>query len=103
MKVDVFDISELMPNLNIHPVGHISLDALTQNMRPPATVAMAEPARAEAAPVAQPHIPEIEGLSSSICRDWRGRYAICQDDGVHERWERYRPQQPSFRSRFINR
>lgn len=31
------------------------------------------------------------------------RYPINQNDGVHQRWESYRPQQPAFRSRFLNR
>jgi len=75
----------------------VSLSALT-------AVAPAEPMfRAEAAPVTPPQTPELGNLSLPICRDQGGPYAICQGDGIHERWERYRPQQPAFRSRFINR
>ncbi|WP_026941347.1 hypothetical protein [Hellea balneolensis] len=59
--------------------------------------------RIEPAEVMPQSTPEIESLSLPICRDRRGRYAICQTDGMNERWESYRPQQPSFRSRFINR
>ena len=61
------------------------------------------PPRLEATPVVIPNASEIENLSLPTCHDRRGRYAICQTDGMNERWESYRPQQPSFRSRFINR
>jgi len=95
-----FDISDLIPNLNERPVARISLETLTQVTTPPTGVVLTDTPHIEAAPTTT---PEIKNLSLPICRDRRGRYAICQEDGVHERWERYRPQQPSFRSRFINR
>jgi len=67
-------------------------------MAPPQT-----PPRAEAPPLAPPRISETNTVTPRICGGRNGRYEICRGDGMHERWERYRPQQPSFRSRFINR
>ena len=69
-------------------------------------VGMAPPERQphiEPSSTTPPSVLEIDGLTLPICRDTRGRHAICQEDGVYERWERYRPKQPAFRSRFINR
>lgn len=45
-----------------------------------------------------------KGSYVPICRDERDRgRSIIQQDGIHTKWESYKPQQPSFRSRFINR
>jgi len=75
----------------------VSLSALT-------AIAPPEPTpRAEVTPITPSQTPELGNLALPICLDQGGPYAICQGDGIHERWERYRPQQPSFRSRFINR
>lgn len=67
-------------------------------MAPPET-----PPRIEPTQVVPQSTPEIEHHPLPIFHDRRGRYAICQDDGMYEHWESYRPHQPSFRSRFINR
>jgi len=59
--------------------------------------------RAEILPIGSHLLSETEERFFPIDSHERRQHTICLGDGMHARWERYRPQQPSFRSRFINR
>jgi len=95
--------SDLIPRLNIRSIGNISADVITQLTSQPTGVVLTEMPHLESTPAVPSQLPDLPSDNLPICQDRRGRYAICQEDGVYERWDRYRPQQPAFRSRFINR